>query len=205
MSDFFLVETAEVCSEQLNEAICVYGKAGTIKTCWQLWAKLWASCSVIYVKSWRTISSSWFFKEAQPVTCFWQFIIFAPQQNGIWVQWILKYAIGAHEGPWKQTHMLPWREDGSCCCFFQFFIWLHFSNRKAYALHLQSYCLVCFYIQSLKSPFQYLLWDMLAGLGAHKMARILGKAVVCGKDFAFLPLSLCLNLSSPISQLDHIG
>lgn len=91
------METAGVCSEQLNEAICVYGKAETIKTCWQLWAKLRASCSVIYVKSWRTISSSWFFKEAQPVTCFWQFSVFALQQRGIWVQWVLRCAAGARE------------------------------------------------------------------------------------------------------------
>lgn len=115
------METAEVCSEQLNEAICVYRKAETIKTCWQLWAKLWASCSLIYVRSWRTISSSWFFKEAQPVTYFWQVSIFALQQRGFWVQRILRCSVGVHEqGPWKQTYTLLQREEQSCCCFFCF-------------------------------------------------------------------------------------
>lgn len=81
VSVLFLLETAEVCSERFSIAICVYGKAETIKTCWQLGAKLWASCSVIYVRSRRTISSNWFFKEAQPGIWVWQLRIFEPQQR----------------------------------------------------------------------------------------------------------------------------
>lgn len=90
---FVFMETAEVCSEQLNEAICVYGKAETIKTCWQLWAKLWASCFIIYVRSWRTISSSWFFREAQPATRFWQFSISALQQSESKESWDRREAL----------------------------------------------------------------------------------------------------------------
>lgn len=129
-------------AEQLSAAICVYGKAETIKTCWQLWVKLQASCSVIYVKSWRTISSSWFFKETQPVTCFWQWSL-CTTAKGIWVQGILRCAGGAREqGLWQPTHTLP-RGGLGAAAFSGFRLTPLLTNRQARAQDLQliAWCL----------------------------------------------------------------
>lgn len=161
-------------TEQLSEAICVYGKAETIKTCWQLWAKLRASCSVIYVKSWRTISSSWFFKEAHSVTCFWQFSIFAPAK-GIWVQWILGCAVGLVNRARENKHTLCHQgKMGTAAAFSGLHLTPCLTTRQACALYLHPTCWVCVSIRRTKTPFQYLPWDMLVGLGTHRWQECLG-------------------------------
>lgn len=94
-------------------------------------------------------------------------------------------------GPKKTNTHVAMKRRWSCCCFIPVFHLTPFLWLPDKDMHIPpSYCLVLFYIRSIKGAFQYLPWDMSPGLGTQTVAGVLGEAVVCGKDFVFLPRGL---------------
>lgn len=63
---------------------------------------------------------------------------------------------------------------------------------------------VCFY-QDDKDPFPVFAMGHASGVRDPQVTRMFGMAGVCGKDFAFCHVGLCLNFSSAVCKLDHLN